>query len=71
MKRFIRYLLSEKGYISSTRFVKLFITIVFVFDWIYARTVDKQFKYEPSQEIVLIIASILGVSLIQKYLEGR
>ncbi|BDQ01954.1 MAG: hypothetical protein KatS3mg036_0508 [Ignavibacterium sp.] len=71
MLKFIKYLLSSRGYISSTRFVKILISITFVFDWLYTRVIDRQPKFEPTPDIILIVASILGVSLVQKYLEGK
>ena len=67
---FFKKLLSQSGAVSSMRVVKLLLTLIFSADWIYTRFLLNQ-KFEPTWETVSLIASILGLSLVQKYVENR
>ena len=65
---FLKTLLSENGAASSMRFVKILLTVIFSADWIYTRFIINQ-PFTPTWETVSLIASILGFSLAQKYVE--
>lgn len=66
-----KQMLSEEGFASSTRVVKILMVLIFAFDWVWTRVYEKQPKFEPNIEILTFIIMILGLSLAQKYLEKR
>jgi hypothetical protein len=70
MIQWIKQLLSEEGFASSTRLVKLLIVFIFCGDWVYTRAVDK-IPFTPPIEILGFISVILGFSLAQKYIEKK
>jgi hypothetical protein len=68
--KWLKEILSEAGYASSTRLVKVLIVLIFCGDWIYTRLVEKV-QYTPPIEVLGFVATILGLSLAQKYLETK
>lgn len=65
----VKAILSPGG-ISSTRFGKMAFVTVFLFDWLWTRLYD-HVPYAPPTDLIAIVAGIFGVSLYQKYLEGK
>lgn len=71
MNQLIKDIISEQGYASSTRIVKIFLVLIFGFDWIWSRVVEHQLIFNPTLEILGFIATILGLSLVQKIIENK
>lgn len=63
MRKLLEFFQDNNGYYSSTRLFMLLTCFTFIFAWIYS--IIYYGKYEPSIELLLFVATVLGVKAIE------
>lgn len=62
-----RFLSDDQGKLSSTRLGKLLITLAFIGDWVMH--VVRGGDFNPAWSLVALVASVIGLSVAQRFAE--